>query len=136
MITAIDTNVIIDILSGDARFGERSATALRSSLAVGSVVACAVVWAEAAAGYESSDAFAEAIKRLGIDYEVIDEATARAAGAVWRRYRQDGGARARIVPDVLVGAHAAQRADRLLTRDRGFFRDYFEELAVLDPAAP
>jgi predicted nucleic acid-binding protein len=136
VITAIDTNVIIDILSGDARFGERSATALRGSLAVGSVVACAVVWAEASAGYASSDVFVEAVRRLGINYDAIDEATARAAGAVWRRYRQDGGTRARMVPDVLVGAHAAQRADRLLTRDRGFFRDYFEELTVLDPAAP
>lgn len=135
MITAVDTNVIIDILSGDLRFGERSAAALRSSLALGSVVACEVVWAEAAAGYESPHVFVEALRNLRIDYDPIDESTARAAGAVWRRYRQDGGPRARLASEVLVGAHAARRADRLLTRDRGFFRDYFEELSVLDPTA-
>jgi predicted nucleic acid-binding protein len=38
-----------------------------------------------------------------------------------------------VVADLLVGAHAAHQADRLLTRDRGFFRRYFDDLMVLDP---
>lgn len=136
MITAVDTNVIIDILAGDPRFGPSSAAALRSSLAAGSVIACEVVWAEAAAGYETPDAFVQAVGSLGIGFDAIAESTARAAGVVWRRYRRDGGTPGRLVSDALVGAHAVRQADRLLTRDRGFFRDYFEELAVLDPAVP
>ncbi|MGH2467728.1 MAG: hypothetical protein ACRDGL_08360, partial [Candidatus Limnocylindrales bacterium] len=56
----------------------------------------------------------------------------------WRAYRASGGARSRLVGDFLVGAHAQVLADRLLTRDRGFYRTYFRDLTILEPspAAP
>ena len=45
-----------------------------------------------------------------------------------------GGRRQRVVADFLIGAHAQLQAERLLTRDRGFYRAYFTGLCVLDPA--
>ncbi|HTS69938.1 MAG TPA: VapC toxin family PIN domain ribonuclease, partial [Terriglobia bacterium] len=44
--------------------------------------------------------------------------------------------RTRVVADFLIGAHALHNADRLLTRDRGFYRSYFKRLTILDPTAP
>jgi len=44
------------------------------------------------------------------------------------------GGRDRLLPDFLIGTHAWMRADRFLTRDRGFYRDYFSRLRVLDPS--
>jgi predicted nucleic acid-binding protein len=58
-----------------------------------------------------------------------------AVGQAWRAYRQAGGTRERVVADFLIGAHALARADRLLTRDRGFCRSYFAELAIIDPTS-
>lgn len=57
------------------------------------------------------------------------------AGSMWRRYLQSGGTRERIVADFLVASHAQLHADRLLTRDRGFYRSHFAGLAVVDPTA-
>ena len=54
-------------------------------------------------------------------------------GKAWRHYRREGGSRTRLIPDFLVAAHASVRADRLLTRDRGFARRYFPRLVVIDP---
>jgi hypothetical protein len=39
-----------------------------------------------------------------------------------------------VVADFLIGAHASLQGEALLTRDRGFYRDYFADLRVIDPA--
>jgi predicted nucleic acid-binding protein len=39
----------------------------------------------------------------------------------------------RTVPDFLIGAHALLQCQALITRDAGFFRDYFKGLKVIVP---
>jgi len=134
VITAIDTSVVLDVLSGDPRFGPASTQALYVSLELGSVMACDVVWAEVGGWYATPDDVAAAMDGLGIRFAALDPDVAAAAGEVWIRYRKQHGARDRLIPDFLVGAHAWMRADRFLTRDRGFYRTYFKRLPVIDPS--
>lgn len=134
MITAVDTNVLLDVFKPDPSFGPRSAAALRRCLAEGALVACDPVWAEVAGQFREARSAARALERLGVTFDPLDRETALAAGSAWRRYRTRGGERQRVVADFLIGAHADRRADRLLTRDRGFYRSYFRSLRVVDPA--
>ena len=133
MITAVDTTVLIDVLTGDERHGARSADALRDAAVMGRLVACDIVWAEVTSWYADRSAIEGALQTLGITFDPMDADAATAAGQAWARYRTAGGPRERSVADFLVGAHALTQADRLLTRDRGFFRRYFGDLAIVDP---
>lgn len=135
MITAVDTNVLLDILAPDAVFGPASANAIRASMAQGRLVACEVVWAELVPHFASPAATRAAMARLDLEFSVVTEESALEAGRLWNEHRKRGGSRSRLVPDFLIGAHALHQADRLLSRDRGFYRAYFKRLSVFDPAA-
>jgi predicted nucleic acid-binding protein len=133
VITAVDSSVLLDVFGPDPDFGQRSAAALRACLAEGSLVSCEVVWAEVAAAGPSVDAARDAMERVGVRFSPLSQAAALGAGHAWRAYRQAGGPRSRVIADFLIGAHAAMEAERLLTRDRGFYRTYFDGLEVVDP---
>ncbi len=134
MITAVDTNVLIDIFIADKTFGERSAQALKRCIQEGSICACELVWTETATVFPKQDEFNLALQTLGIEFSAISIQTALVASDTWRKYRYSGGKRERVVADFLIGAHALTQCERLLTRDRGFFRKYFSSLTVLDPS--
>lgn len=136
MITAVDSNVLIDVLAPDPDHGPLSRDALKRCLAEGDLLVCDVVWAETTAMFPSQKEAARSLDQLGVTFSAIDAVAAGLAGATWRLYRDRRGGRARLVTDFLVGAHAQQQADRLLTRDRGFYRSYFTRLTVLDPSKP
>jgi predicted nucleic acid-binding protein len=134
MITAVDSNILLDILTGTEPQASASATALLEAQQEGAVVASDVVWAETAAWFESAEAHATAMSDLGVVYDAPGHRSAALGGRVWRADRSEGGTRTRLVPDFLIGAHASSQADRLLSRDRGFFRSYFTDLQVVDPS--
>jgi len=51
LITAVDTNVLIDLFGADPLHGVPSKEAMRSYIQQGSLVACEVVWAEVPADF-------------------------------------------------------------------------------------
>ena len=134
MVTAVDTNILIDILEPDPVYGLTSKEALKKCLREGAVVACEVVWAEVAVAYaEAHEALANTLEQMGIQFSAINREAALMAAKCWAEYLKRGGERKRIAADFLIGGHALVQCERLLTRDRGFYRTYFRGLKVISP---
>jgi hypothetical protein len=134
VITAVDTNVLLDVFSADPTHGPASREALESGLERGTLVVSDVVWAETAAAFPARDAAEAALDTVGVEFAATGREAAGTAAQAWRVYRSAGGPRTRVVADFLIGAHAVVQADRLLTRDRGFYRRYFTGLEIVDPS--
>lgn len=128
MISAVDTNVLLDVFRPDPQHGPQSAEWLAAAYDDGAVLVCDVVYAELVPFFGDRPTLDGALRDLGARLSRIDSAIAYEAGVRWMRYRRGGGPRTRIVADFLIGAHALAAADRFLTRDRGFYAPYFAEL--------
>ncbi len=137
---AVDTSVLVDYI-GDGPGAAEAEQLLRQALSMGPVVACEVVVSEVVAGLGHSEIVRETLEAIGIAFSPLELRSALRAGEMQRRYRErlatgpTPPANRRTVPDFLIGAHALLQCQGLITRDAGFFRDYFKGLRVIAPQA-
>jgi predicted nucleic acid-binding protein len=135
MSTAIDSSVLFDVFLPDPVFEERSRRAIEDASAQDGLVISEPVYAELAAGFASRAGLDEMLADLEIVIEPVSRPGAYAAGRAWKKYREGGGGRARIMTDFLIAGHALENDHRLLSRDRGFYRRYFPGLKMIDPSS-
>ena len=132
---AVDSSVLVDLLSGTGPDAEAASASVRTALHQGPVVFCDIVLAEVCTMLKQGADALDVLEEVGMAYLPTEARAALRAGEMQRRYRQRGGKRERTVPDFLVGAHALMQCSGLITRDAGFFRDYFKGLRVIVPKA-
>jgi hypothetical protein len=155
VITAVDTNVLFDILVPDAPAHYESRQAIIASQLAGAVVVGEAVYAELAAEFSSNAEIETFLRRVQVELLPSSTGALFEAGEAWRNYTdrrprslvcpacgnqqlvhcERCGANLRprqhVVADFLIGGHALADADRLLTRDRGFYATYFPELRLV-----
>lgn len=134
MITAVDANIILDILVGTPLDAEISSEALRRAKLSGQLITSAICYAEVSGNFSAQKHADDFFQMIGCEIEAIDKEIAFLASVFYRSYRKRGGDRSRILPDFMVAAHAQLRADRLLTRDKRFYGPTFPKLKTVSAA--
>jgi len=127
MRTAVDTSVLLDLLSSHPTVAQRSDRSLQEAADQGELVVCEIVLAELGPALRSQPV-SEFAQDWGLTFVPATLEVADLAARHFAKYLSRGGKRGRIVADFLIGAHAMLMADRLLTSDLGFRRDYFTNL--------
>lgn len=129
----VDSNVLLDIFDEDPDWLDWSLTQLRRCAVRDELTLNTIVYAEISARFLTP---AE-LDRLLADMEVkvlgIPRAAAFLAGKAFAYYRRRGGARANVLPDFFIGAHAVVLGCPVLTRDTRRYTSYFPGLALIAP---
>ncbi len=154
MISALDTNILIDILTADPTHGDAAEWKLTESARHGAIVISEPVYAEMSPLFESAGALDRFLADTGIILKPSSREALHRAGRAWRDYTRQRPqsfacsrcgarrqvdceacgarlqARQHVIADFLIGGHAVAWAGRLVTRDRRSYAHYFPELEL------
>ena len=133
MRTALDSSVLLDVITDDPTFADGSEAALRKVAREGVLIVCECVLAEIRPAFPDGKVD-EFLEDWQIEFVPSTRDSALLAGQMFGAYlRRRPQVSGRVIPDFMIGAHAVMTADRLLARDRGYLRDYFRKLKLLTP---
>jgi len=156
LITAVDTNILLDILIPGEPHADSSKRLLDRHLSDGRLILCEIVFAELAARFLSEQQLNQFLSETGMGLVPSGEKSLYIAGMRWAEYAKKSkkdrfscgkcdnvfevtcpqcGAvltkRQLVLGDFLIGAHALVYADCLLSRDLGVYKGYFRDLKIV-----
>jgi predicted nucleic acid-binding protein len=129
----VDSNVLLDLMTEDARWFAWSAEAVERAANTFRLVINAIVYAEVSVRYSRIEDLEAALPKAMIEREAIPYEAAFLAGKAFLTYRRRGGTKRAPLPDFFIGAHAAVADYSLLTRDAAGYRTYFPKLRLISP---
>lgn len=133
IITMVDSNVLLDLLTEDDAWLEWSSAALSQCADEGSLVINPLIYAEVSVGFERIEEIERALPSEVFHRVPLPWEAAFLAGKSFLAYRRRGGAKSAPLPDFYIGAHAAVGGFRLLTRDAARYRTYFPKVDLVAP---
>ena len=154
MTTALDTNILIDLLLRDTPHAQETARRVEELKRLGPLIVSEAAYSEFAPLFRTREAVDIFLADMVVRVRPSSFVALHRAGRAWRAYTtrrprgpvcarcgatrqvfcENCGAelqyRQHTIGDFLIGGHAVTHADRLLTRDRRSYPRYFPELAL------
>ena len=129
----IDANILLDVMTEDARWLAWSAEAIERAADHYRLVINPIIYAEVSLRYSRIEELDAALPKTMFDREAIPCEAAFLAGKSFLAYRRRGGTKRSPLPDFFIGAHAAVAGYRLMTRDAARYHAYFPKLLLIAP---
>ncbi len=126
----IDSNILLDLMSDDARWFDWSSKALERAADRSRLV----INAEISIRFSRIEDLEAALPKDLLAREALPFEAAFLAGKCFLAYRRRRGDKRSPLPDFFIGAHAAVAGYQLLTRDTARYRTYFPKLPLITPA--
>jgi len=153
VITAVDTNILLDILLPDPQHRDTSRASVERGIKEGAIIICELVYSELSAVFSRKKDLDMFLDDLNITLKPSNHDSLYKAGEAWKEYLKRRGPdnqcsacgnkmtincnecgqpimRRHIISDFIIGAHAGVLADTLITRDRGICKAYFKDLTL------
>ena len=130
--TFVDSSVLLDVFTEDPTWLTWSEAQLIAAAQRGALVLNAVIVAEVAPRFSRIEALKDALPSMAV-IEAVPVEASFLAGHAHAAYRRAGGERHAVLPDFLIGAHAAVTRRRLLTRDPRRIATYLPGAQLICP---
>ena len=129
----VDSNVLIDVISGDPVWCDWSLAQLRLAKARDKLSVNAMIFAEIAVAYDSAEELNSFLEPTGVLFSPLTTHAAFLASRAFMRYRATKATKTGVLPDFFIGAQAQAEGWKLLTRDPTRYRRYFPEVSLICP---
>ena len=129
----VDTNVLVDVLQDDPQWADWSIGQLRAQSKVHELAINPIIYAEMSLSFSTLESLDDVVDSLGLSMRDMPRPALFLAAKAFAQYRRRGGSKNQVLPDFVIGAHAAVEGWQLLTRDASRFRTYFPRLQVISP---
>ncbi|MFW6270499.1 MAG: type II toxin-antitoxin system VapC family toxin [Bacillota bacterium] len=155
MTVAIDTNILFDILLSHQEYKDTSLELILYYSETERLIISEIVYSELASQFDDVELLNSFLNDSNIMLEPTSQRGLWFASRAWKKYnkirdnnlqctkcgykqqvkcekcREILTGKQHIISDFIIGGHAIEKTDTLLTRDLGFYRNYFDELKIV-----